>query len=101
MSIGGNLTISGLAAIIQYNNEINTIILLRIVYFRNFDKIDTFYDELFLDKRIFYRNYFQEILLPDEYKVDHGNPKQLFSYDCNEKRIYKIHINCKFEFSNL
>jgi hypothetical protein len=56
MSIGGNLTISGLATIIQYNNDINAIILLKIVYFRNFDEIDTFYDELFLDKQIFYRN---------------------------------------------
>jgi hypothetical protein len=67
-------------------NIINEIILLRIVYFRNFDETDTFYDELFLDKRIFYQNYFQEISRPDEYKVDHENPKQLFSYGCNKKK---------------
>jgi hypothetical protein len=56
------------------------MILFIIIYFQNCDEIGMSFDELFLDKLIFYRNYFQVISLPDEYKVDHENPKQLFSY---------------------
>jgi len=52
-----------------------------IEYFQNFDEINKFFDGLFLYKLRSYRNCFRELLHRDEYKVDHENPTQLFSFD--------------------
>lgn len=85
ISIGGNFTISGLAprnysmSIMQWESV--------VIYFQNIDEIDMFFDELSLDRQIFYPNYFPKISLQDECIVDHENPKQLFSFDYQQKKI--------------